>query len=106
LKIKGTNISMTRGDSESITVRCSEPFAAGDTVTMTVREDVESEIVLQKNATSFDENGAAVLAIEPGDTEGLEFGDYVYDIQIRWADGTVATVLPVSRFHLEGEVTY
>jgi hypothetical protein len=39
-----------------------------------VREDVESEIVLQKNATSFDENGAAVLAIEPGDTEGLEFG--------------------------------
>ena len=35
------NIAMTRGDSESITVRCSEPFVPGDTVYFTLREDAE-----------------------------------------------------------------
>ena len=44
------NIEMTRGDSESITVRCFEksgdsktdkPFQSGDTVYLTVREDAE-----------------------------------------------------------------
>ena len=99
------NITMTRGDSESLTVTCSVPFANGDTVYFTVREDAEGEILLQKIITDFPD-GAAVIPIYPEDTEGMDFGDYVYDVQITWADGTVKTVIDPSRFRLNEEVTY
>lgn len=106
MTITGTNISMTRGDSESITVTCSEPFAAGDRLYMTVREDAESDIQFQKIVTEFDEKGAAVIPIQHDDTEGMDFGDYVYDIQLTRADGTVRTLVKPARFTLTEEITY
>lgn len=106
MKIQGTNITMIRGDSESITVTCSPTsFSAGDTVYFTVREDAEEPIVLQKVVTEFTD-GQAVIGIQHADTEGMEFGDYVYDIQVTWANGTVTTLVPASRFRLNEEVTY
>ena len=106
MTITGTTISMTRGDSESIKVTCSEPFAAGDRVYMTVREDAESEIQFQKIVTEFGEKGEAVISIEHENTEGMDFGDYVYDIQVTRADGTVRTLIKPSRFTLTEEITY
>ena len=111
MKVRGSNLSMTRGDSESITVKCFQsgtpvPFENGDTVTFTVREDVESPIALQKTVTTFDENGWAVIALLPGDTEDMDFGSYVYDIQLTRADGTVTTLITISNFELTEEVTY
>ena len=98
---------MVRGDSESITVRCPDlPFAKGDAVTMTLRESVDSDVALQKVVTDFDEAGCAVIALRPGDTSPMEFGDYVYDIQLTRGDGTVTTLVTVSRLTLEEEVTY
>lgn len=99
------NISMTRGDSESITVRCNEPFVEGDTVTFTMRPDVDDAISLQKAVTDFPD-GNAVIPFYPEDTEGLEFGDYVYDVQLTRADGTVTTLLVPAKFTLKDEVTY
>lgn len=106
MTIKGTNISMVRGDSETLTVTCSEPFSARDSVTLTVREDVESPIVFQKTVTAFGPEGEAVIDFDHEDTEGLDFGNYVYDIQLTRADGTVTTLVKVSRLTLEEEVTY
>ena len=111
MKIQGTNISMIRGDSESLTVRCTQdgnpaPLENGDTIYFTVREDAESEIALQKAVTEFTEEGEAVIGIGHGDTEGMETGDYVYDVQLTRADGTVTTLVPISRFRLTEEVTY
>ena len=99
------NIAMTRGDSESITVRCSEPFNEGDAVYLTVREDAESDIAFQKIVTEFDD-GAAIFGIFPEDTEPLDFGDYVYDIQVTRAGGIVTTLIIPSKFRLNEEVTY
>ena len=109
------NISMTRGDSESLTVACYEktdggarvflPLEDGDTVYFTVREDPESEIVLHKAITAF-ADGRAVIAIDPEDTGPLDFGDYVYDVQLTRSDGTVTTLIEPSRFRLKEEVTY
>ena len=106
MTITGTNISMTRGDTESITVRCSDRFLLGDTVYMTVREDAESPIRFQKAVADFNSNGEAVIRIEHGDTEGMDFGDYAYDIQVTRADGTVTTLVKPSRFTLTEEITY
>ena len=105
MTITGTKLSMVRGDSESIAVTPSRPFTAGDTVYFTVRESAEDPIVLQKTVTEFPD-GKAVIGIGHEDTQGLDFGDYVYDIQVTWADGTVKTLVEMSRFRLREEVTY
>ena len=82
MKLNGINISMVRGDSESVTVRC-----------------------MQKIVTEFPD-GKAVFIIEPDDTEGLDFGNYVYDIQVTWAGGVVKTLVGPARWRLTEEVTY
>ena len=104
--VQGTDLTMTRGDSEDITVTCQDdPFAEGDTVTMTVRKNYESGIAFQKVITEF-ENGAAVILIEPGDTEGLDFGAYIYDVQVDRASGIRKTPVKPSRFTIDKEVTF
>ncbi|MBQ9393330.1 MAG: hypothetical protein IJU18_04995 [Oscillospiraceae bacterium] len=106
MKIRGKNISMTRGDSETLTVKCSDPFEPGDTVYLTMRADAESEIVLQKAVTVFGDEGEAVIVLDHADTEGLDFGEYLYDIQVTRADGTVTTLVTPASFTIEEEVTY
>ena len=105
MTVKGTKLSMVRGDSESITVRCSDPFAEGDTVFFTVRQCPEDPIALQKTVTDFPE-GEAVIGIDPADTAGLDFGDYVYDVQLTRSGGAVTTLIEPDRFTLREEVTY
>ena len=101
------NITMTRGDSESITVICEErPFAEGDKITMTVKEtEYKKEILFHKNVTEF-EDGKAVIEIAPEDTKNLYFAAYVYDIQLTGADGTVTTIIKPAIFELMKEVTH
>ena len=67
--------------------------------------DAESDISLQKIIAVFP-NGEAVIPIYPEDTEPLEFGSYVYDIQVTRANGTVTTLIVPSAFKLTEEVTY
>ena len=109
-------VTMTRGDSESITVRkkidgAAAEFEVGEIITLTVRDGADGEIVFQKIVTEFDEEGAAVIAIETGDTEGAEFGKYVYDVQYTDAAGKIQTVIPptpgkLPKFTLTEEATY
>lgn len=97
---------MVRGDTETLTVTLDGgSFETGDTVYLTVRPSVDEDISFQKIVTVFME-GAAFFIIEPDDTAGLDFGDYVYDIQLTAANGTVATLVKKSKFTLEEEVTY
>lgn len=105
-------IHMIRGDSETIIVTCSDngdvvPFAEGDTIYFTVKEDVDCTAKkLQKIITEFEENGRAIIPINPIDTKDLKFMDYVYDIQFNRADGRVSTIVYPSTFEICGEVTY
>lgn len=105
----GENLSMTRGDSESIIVRINEiPFTTGHIIEMTVRKSAKKEIALYKKVTDFTKEGSAIINIRPEDTSGLKFGNYVYDIQ--WTDpyGNVRTLIkPVAgNFKITEEVTY
>ena len=107
MTVCGTNIAMIRGDSDSLTVGIKHgSFSPGDVVTLTVRPKVCCPIAVQKVVTEFDEDGKAVISFAPSDTEGLPFGVYLYDIQWKQPDGTVITIVPVSRFELLEEVTY
>ena len=105
-------IAMTRGDSESLTVKKKDDtWVSGEVITLTVRTDAEGDIVFQKAISEFDENGYAVIPVDPADTESAEFGTYVYDIQYSNAAGTVRTIIPpkpgkLPKFTLTEEATY
>jgi len=112
MKITRNNISMIRGDSETITVSCKDsnkadiPLVTGDTVYFTIKNTVNDiEKILQKVITEF-VNGTAIIPISPEDTKTLDFSTYVYDIQLKFADGTIKTIITPSEFTIEGEVTY
>lgn len=99
------NYSMIRGDSKVLRVQCDPPFSDGDRVQMMVRESFDSDPVLSKEITDFD-NGDAVIAIAHDDTKDIDPGDYVYDIQVTWAGGNVQTLIQKSRFRIEEDITH
>ena len=106
-KVDNNNISMIRGDSGVFTITITDTngtpveLADGAVLTFTLRRTVrDPTIVLQKIITSGE------LNIEPVDTEGLTFGAYIYDIELKRADGYVDTVIPPRKFLLMEEVTY
>ena len=112
MKIQGTNISMIRGDSQSIIVSVKDkdgnevPLITGDIIYLTVKHSVNTEEkVLQKVVTQF-EDGNAIIEITPDDTKDIPFKTYVYDIQLNRVDGTVSTIVPPSNFTIDREVTY
>lgn len=112
MKIQGTDISMTRGDSEAIKVTVKDafgnvvPLVTGDTIHFTVRESVISPTkIIEKIITEFDD-GKALITIVPQDTGNLEFTSYVYDIQLTREDGTVKTIITPADFTITGEVSY
>lgn len=112
MKISGSNISMIRGDSETISVSCQDtlgdpiPLVTGDKIYFTVKDNVNTEIkILQKVIENF-VDGVAYIDILPSDTKQLKYKEYVYDIQLTLADQTITTIIPPSKFKIEGEVTY
>lgn len=105
MTVSGTDLFMTRGDSESISVKISGyDIRPGDFVEMTVRQRPASPVVIYKKITKFSEN-KAIISISPEETSDLSIGDYVYDIQLTFG-GAVKTIVKPSKFTLGEEVTY
>ena len=104
--VSGTNLTMIRGDTESITVTFSSALSAGDQLTMTVRETAESPIEIQKSHICSGGETEIVFTLQHGDTSRLNFGTYVYDIQLVVGGETFITVIPMSKLRLKEEVTY
>lgn len=105
--VQNNNISLIRGDSGAFTISITDTggnavdLTEGDVLTFTLRRTPRSPtIVLQKIIAGGE------LDIKPADTEGLTFGAYVYDIELKRADGYVDTVIPPHEFLLMEEVTY
>ena len=110
------NIQITRGDSCSFVLRdgdTKEPkvFDPADTIRLTVKTQIEGTQLFQKTVTP-DPAGHILISIEPADTNGVAFGEYVYDIE--WTDSADKkhTIVPRSGrtryipiFEVCGEVT-
>ena len=99
------NISMHRGDDAEFNVvvtdntGCGEyTLQDGDSLKFSMKKNMEdSGFVLTKNLN------AEKLFIAHNDTAGLDFGTYVYDIQITFANGRQQTII-VGNLELEKEV--
>jgi hypothetical protein len=100
-------IELTRGDSATLTVNITdgvgEPYTVRneDTLTLSLKKDVKDpKPCVQKSI-----NGNNVIHLEPKDTAGLDFGNYVYDVELLTAEGDVYTVIEKTVFKLREEVT-
>jgi len=113
-KIEGTTITMTRGDTFRAHVTMTMGDAkytpvSGDSVRIAVKHDImnskrtaykDSEPLIDKQIPI----DTMVLELSPSDTKNLEFGNYVYDIEITFADGTVDTFINNAILIIDPEV--
>lgn len=104
-------IRLTRGDTAYIQVGIklvnpdgtSEDYemADGDKLYLSAKESInDTAYSFQKVIT-----GTNIFHILPQDTEGLDFGAYVYDVQIITENGDVYTIIEPTVFELLSEVT-
>lgn len=120
-KISGNNIYLTRGDSAAIelqVVNGENPYDfSEDEVKFSLKKRLsDKQPLIQKTFGNYDsETNKASITIEPEDTAGLDFGDYLYDIQLKHTEEpeqegddpvvTVDTIIVPSTFTIGAEVT-
>ncbi len=103
ITIKDNNIKMIKGDTAYINVKLEGGYVykEGDTLTLTVRENIDSqEVALSKTIPA---NGCFTFV--PEDTLELTSDRYVYDVQLNTVYDEVFTVVVPSDFILKEGVT-
>ena len=106
-KISGKTIILTRGDTMRIKLNIKkydgEDYipSEGDVIRFALKKrysDPESLLLIPIPTDTL------ILEINPNDTKPLNFGIYVYDIQITYANGDVDTFICKQQFRIEEEV--
>ena len=92
---KKTQIRLTRGDSFYAIVsmtRSDEPYAPqeGDVIRFAMKKSYSSADVLLEKTIPTD---TLLLALYPEDTKELDFGAYVFDVELTTAGGDVDTFI-------------
>lgn len=105
--VQGTTITLTRGDTFmaliSITQSDGSPYlpVEGDSVRFAMKRSyTDKEPPLVKDIPI----ATMKLVLEPEDTKDLEFGKYVYDIQLTKATGEVDTFITKGTMKITEEV--
>ena len=114
IKIKGQTIEMTRGDTLVVAIRLLLNKATytpneGDTLKfMLGRSGLNSSGTAYRNPGVLISKNVPIdtllLRIDPEDTKDLDFGTYVYDLELTTASGRVDTVIQGKNFILNAEV--
>ena len=105
--IKGTSITLTRGDTLKIQISISKPDGEpyipdpADVIRFAVKKDYNDETPLILKVVP---NDTLILTLDPSDTKPLAFGKYVYDIQLTNGAGEVDTFITKAQFILTEEV--
>ena len=107
-KVVGTTITLTRGDTFKATVKMlrkktREEYRpeAEDVISFAMNRTYGSgEPLIEKTI----DNETLLLQLDPSDTSSLPIGDYVYDIEITFANGDVDTFIANGKIRLTEEV--
>ena len=99
--IKQFDLSFKRGDTENRTLYFTDQYGAAEDITgwtvfFTVKEkvdDPDAQAKISKTITDHidPKNGETVIDCSPTDTNLI--GNFVYDIQIKKANGEIKTIL-------------
>ena len=105
--INGKTITLTRGDTLQAAV--SIKTAAGQTYTPQEGDVIRFAMAQNYYAsrpilTKTVPNDTLMLTLEPNDTKTLPFGNYVWDMQITYANGAVDTFIDRGTLTLTEEV--
>ena len=107
LTCQNNTITMTRGDTAVLKLDIIDeqgiPYDVtdSDVVLFTLKRSVlDKAVVFQKSMAD------GKIIIHPQDTASLDYGQYVYDVELTQGSGFVATVIPPSRFVVAEEVTW
>lgn len=108
VKISGTTIKMTRGDTlrAELTLKDEEgniytPIQ-GDAIRFAMKKDYNDATLIISKAIPID---TMELVLNPGDTKNLpQPSTYVYDIQLTYANGDVDTFIDKAKLMLTEEV--
>lgn len=106
-KVRNNIIFLTRGDTFKAHLSINYPDGTayipkeGDHVRFALKENIEDNECLILKEIPID---TMLLTINPSDTKQLEFGNYVYDIQLTKANGDVDTFITASKFKVTAEV--
>lgn len=105
IRLNGTTITLTRGDTLRLELSLTKDGEAyemqdGDQIRFALKKEYRDEDVLIEKAIASD----MILELVPEDTKPLAFGDYVYDIQMTYADGAVDTFIAKAIFIISEEV--
>lgn len=106
-KVSNNKITMTRGDTCRIKLSLTDSEGNefvpddGDVIRFAAKQRyTDSEPIIFITVP----NDTLVLEIKPEDTKNLNFGTYVYDMQITFADGTIDTFITKATLKIEEEV--
>lgn len=106
-KIRNNQIFLTRGDSAILVIDIKDDGdneytpTEQDTITFTVKKSTNNKkALIQRTFTNSE------LVISPEDTNNLEYGDYVFDVELKRLGGTVCTIIPPNLFRVCEEVTF
>lgn len=108
----GKDLSMIAGDSACLQIVLKKeglvlPFGEGDIVFLSIKKSLkDSDYILQKKSTDFNEDGIARIVLAAEDTRDLPPYKYLYDIQVNFANGDVKTIVGPNRFTLNAGVTH
>ena len=105
---KDNKMTLTRGDSlyakvnlvKKISRQPYEP-QPGDRIRFAVKKNYGDLMYAIHKDIPRD---TLILHIEPEDTKNLDYGEYVYDIELTTADGDVDTFIARSKFVITEEV--
>ena len=109
MEINGTTITLTRGDSAWLKFQMyikdddnskEEKYVLhpGDVCYFGLKADADDdEPLILRRLDDY------VLHLTPQDTEGLEFGTYIYDVSITYADGDRQTYIRKGKFKIDKE---
>lgn len=106
--LNGTTITLTKGDTFKRTLSLKEkstgnPYipVVGDSIRFAAKKKYKDEECVILKTIPID---VMLLHLAPGDTKDLAVGDYVYDIQITYANGDVDTFIDRAKLVLTEEV--
>lgn len=107
VRVQGTTIEMTRGDTLRVYLTLKDCNGdeyvpeAGDSIrfAMKKRYNDATPLILKQIPTD-----TLVLELAPADTKPLSYAEYVYDIEMTYANGDVDTFIDRAKFKITEEV--
>lgn len=102
-------IHLTRGDTAKFSIFIQNGSSSGeymiketDTITFTVKRAItNSDFFVQKII-----HGSNMLTLNPEDTKNMQYGKYLYDVQLENEEHEIYTVIPPTTFDITGEITW